>query len=74
MKISDIINENFSGSFASVAMPMTPGTRKEDAKRSVYGKQSKPKTESKKKQTMGYSAEEGNLSYTNPVKTQLIKR
>ncbi len=71
MKISEIISENFSGSFASVAMPMTPGTKKADAKRSVYGK---AKTESKKKNTMGYSADIGNLSYTNPVKAPMIRR
>ena len=35
MKISEIISENFSGAFASVSMPMTPGTKKKDAKRSV---------------------------------------
>lgn len=71
MKISDIINENFSGAFASVAMPMTPGTKKADAKKSVYGK---PKTESKKKHKMGYSADVGNLSYTNPVNAPMIRR
>lgn len=37
MKIKDVLGENFSGAFASVAMPMTPGTKKEYAKRSVYG-------------------------------------
>lgn len=71
MKINEIISENFSGAFASVAMPMTPRTKKADAKRFVYGK---AKTESKKKHKMGYSADVGNLSYTNPVTTTMIRR
>ena len=68
MKINEIISENFAGAFASVAMPMTPGTKKKDAKRSVYGEKKK------KKHKMGYSADVGNLAYTNPVKSQMIKR
>ena len=68
MKINEIISENFAGSFASVSMPMTPGTKKKDAKRSVYGEKKK------KKHKMGYSADVGNLAYTNPVKSQMIKR
>lgn len=69
MKINEIISENFAGSFASVSMPMTPGTKKKDAKRSVYGEQKK-----KKKHKMGYSADVGNLVYNIPVKSQMIKR
>ena len=68
MKINEIISENFAGAFASVAMPMTPGTKKKDAKRSVYGETKK------KKHKMGYSTDVGNLAYTNPVKSQMIKR
>jgi len=74
MRISEIINENFSGAFASVAMPMTPGTKKRDAKKSVYGEESEPKTKKKKKYKMGYSADVGNLSYCDPVQTPMIKR
>lgn len=76
MKISEIITETTcAGAVASVAAPMTPGTKKKDAERSVYGKSKK--TESKKKRKdyqMGYSDSVGNLSYTNPVKTPMIKR
>lgn len=72
MKIHEIINENFAGAFASVAMPMTPGTKKKDAKRSVYG-ETKKKSK-KKKYKMGYSDAEGNLSYTNPVTSPMMKR
>ena len=68
MKISEIISENFSGAFASVSMPMTPGTKKKDAKRSVYGEQKK------KKYKMGYSSDVSNLVYNKPVKTPMIKR
>ena len=68
MKINEIISENFAGAFASVAMPMTPGTKKKDAKRSVYGEQKK------KKYKMGYSSEVGNLVYNKPVKSPMIKR
>ena len=35
MKIRDILGENFSGSFASVAFPMTPGTKAKDARKAV---------------------------------------
>lgn len=69
MKISDIISENFAGAFASVAMPMTPGTKKKDAKKSVYGEKTK-----KKKYKMGFSSDVGNLVYNQPVKSQMIKR
>ena len=68
MKINEIISENFAGAFASVAMPMSPGTKKKDAKRSVYGENKK------KKHKMGYSADVGNLVYNIPVKSQMIKR
>ena len=68
MKINEIISENFAGAFASVAMPMTPGTKKKDAKRSVYGEKKK------KKHKMGYSADVGNLVYNIPDKSQMIKR
>ena len=67
MKINEIITENFAGAFASVAMPMTPGTKKKDAKRSVYG-------EKKKKYKMGYASDVGNLVYNKPVKSKMIKR
>lgn len=70
MKINEIINENFAGAFASVAMPMTPGTKKKDAKRSVYGEVKK----SRKQYKMGYSDSVGNLAYGKPVKTPMIKR
>lgn len=69
MKINEIINENFAGAFASVAMPMTPGTKKKDAKRSVYGEDKKSR-----KKKMGYSDSVGNLAYNQPVKTPMIKR
>lgn len=68
MKISEIITETFAGSFAGVSMPMTPGTKKKDAKRSVYGEK---KT---KKYKMGYSSDVGNLVYNKPVKSPMIKR
>jgi hypothetical protein len=68
MKINEIISENFAGAFASVVMPMTPGTKKKDAKKSVYGETKK------KKHKMGYSADVGNLVYNIPVKSQMIKR
>lgn len=68
MKINEIISENFAGAFASVSMPMTPGTKKKDAKKSVYGEKKK------KKHKMGYSSDVGNLVYNIPVKSQMIKR
>lgn len=68
MKINEIINENFAGAFASVAMPMTPGTKKKDAKRSVYGE------EKSRKKKMGYSDSVGNLVYNQLVKTPMIRR
>lgn len=73
MRIYEILGENFSGAFAGVAMPMTPGTKKKDAERSVYGKPKKSKSESKKPK-MGYSADVGNLTYNKPVKNIMIKR
>ena len=35
MKIFDVLGENFSGSFASVSFPMTPGTKAKDARKAV---------------------------------------
>ena len=39
MKLTELLGENFSGAFAGVAMPMTPGTKAKDAKKAVdpYG-------------------------------------
>ena len=67
MKINEIINETFAGSFASVSMPMTPGTKKSDAERSVYGRK-------KKNYKMGYTSDVGNLVYNKPIKSKMIKR
>jgi len=69
MKISEIISENFAGAFAGVAMPMTPGTKKDDAIKSVYGSKKK-----KKQYEMGYRSDVGNLVYNKPVKNPMIKR
>lgn len=52
MKITDIISENFSGAFASVAMPMTPGTTRDEAYRSVYQTKKQPKKKSPPKPPM----------------------
>jgi len=45
MKVYEIISEMSSGSFATVAMPMTPGTNPADARKAVdpkgYGPNSK---------------------------------
>ena len=68
MKINEIISENFAGAFASVAMPMTPGTKKKEAYRSVYG------DKKSRKKKMGYSDSVGNLVYNKPVKIPMIKR
>ena len=35
MKLYELLDENFSGSFASVAMPMTPGTKPSQARKAV---------------------------------------
>jgi hypothetical protein len=68
MKINEIISENFAGAFASVPMGLGAG----DPGASVYAK--KPATKKKKKSKMGYSADVGNLAYTTPVKSPMIKR
>lgn len=68
MKINEIISETFAGSFAGVNMSLGGG----DPAASIYAK--KPAKKKKTKTKMGYSAETGNLAYTNPVKTQMIKR
>jgi len=68
MKIYEILGENFAGAFAGVPMALGAG----DPAASVYAK---PKKKKKSKKTeMGYSSDVGNLTYTNPVKTNMIKR
>ena len=68
MKIYEILGENFAGAFAGVPMALGAG----DPAASVYAK---PKKKKKSKKTeMGYSSDVGNLAYTNPVKTKMIKR
>ena len=68
MKIYEILGENFAGAFAGVPMALGGG----DPAASVYAK---PKKKKKSKKTeMGYSSDVGNLAYTNPVKTKMIKR
>ena len=66
MKIYEILGENFAGAFAGVTMALGAG----DPAASVYAK---PKKKTKKTK-MGYSSDVGNLAYTNPVKTKMIKR
>jgi hypothetical protein len=69
MKIHEIISETFAGSFAGVQSALGAG----DPAASIYHNAKKPKSK-KKKNKMGYSADVGNLAYTKPVKTQMIKR
>ena len=69
MKIHEILGENFAGAFAGVPMALGAG----DPAASVYTKPKKKK-KSKKTLEMGYSSDVGNLAYTNPVKTNMIKR
>lgn len=74
MKINEIISETTtSGVFASVAFPMTPGTKPADARKAVdpHGYLTPGK---KKKTKMGYSADVGNLVYNTPVNSKMIKR
>ena len=67
MKIHEILGEMTSaGGIASVASPLGAG----DPKASIYAS----KKSKKKKTKMGYSADVGNLSYTHPVKSPMIKR
>lgn len=68
MKINEIISENMSGCFAGVASALGAG----DPSASIYAK--KPAKKKKTKPKMGYSADAGNLAYTKPIKTQMIKR
>ena len=68
MKIYEIIGEMTSaGGIATAVAPLGGG----DKSASIYSKKKKNK---KKTAKMGYSAEVGNLSYTKPVKTPMIKR
>lgn len=74
MKLTELLGENFSGAFAGVAMPMTPGTKAKDAKKAVdpYGYLTPGKKQ--KNYKMGFSANVGNLVYNKPVKSPMIKR
>ena len=75
MKIRDILGENFSGSFASVAFPMTPGTKAKDARKAVDPMgYITPKKKKKENYKMGFSADVGNLVYNKPVKSPMIMR
>lgn len=75
MKIRDILGENFSGAFAGVAMPMTPGTKAKDARKAVDPMgYITPKKKKKENYKMGFSADVGNLVYNKPVKSPMIKR
>jgi len=51
MKVYEIISEMSAGAIATVAMPMTPGTKPEDARKAVdpkgYGPNSKKAKKSK---------------------------
>jgi len=75
MKINELLGENFSGSFASVAFPMTPGTKAKDARKAVDPMgYITPKKKKKENYKMGFSADVGNLVYNKPVKSPMIKR
>ena len=76
MKIFDVLGENFSGSFASVSFPMTPGTKAKDARKAVdpFGYLTPKKKKKQKEYAMGFSPSVGNLVYNKPVKSPMIKR